>query len=83
MEYINWLPTTVTVLLLGALIWLFRTKVTKLETDYMTKEQHTNLCKIAHLEIKEGVAQEIKELKEDYLEKKFERIMDAIQENGR
>ena len=83
MEYVNWIPTTVTVALVGALIWILRAKVTKLETDYMTKDTHENLCKIAHLEFQKYVAKEMRELKEDYLEGKFKGLVDVIKNNGK
>ncbi len=54
-----------------------------METDYMTRERHESLCKIAHLEFQKYVAEEMRELKEDYLEGKFKDLIEVIKQNGR
>ena len=53
-----------------------------MDEKFLTKETHEKLCQIAHLEIQNHIKDEIKDLKENYLEGKFEKLIKTIKDNG-
>ena len=82
-QSINWLPTIIAggLIAIGIRIFLWRWK--KMDEIYLTKESHESLCKITQLEFQQHVAKEMKELKEDYLEGKFNSLIEAIKQNNK
>ena len=81
-QSINWLPTTITGVVVSIAGYIFLRKAKKMEENYLSKERHESLCKIAHLEFKQDLAEAMKELKEDYLEGKFKSLIETIEKNG-
>ena len=81
-QSINWLPTIITGALISIAIFIFVWKWKKMDEKFLAKTDHEKLCKIAHLEFQNYVKDEMKDLKENYLDKKFKELVDTINHNG-
>jgi len=81
-QSINWLPTIITTALISVAIFIFVWKWKKMDEKFLTKTDHEKLCQIAHLQFQRHVSEQMTELKEGYLDKKFKELVDTINHNG-
>ena len=88
----DWLPVAVVSGLLGVLMFLFRAwrnealgKVDKMEDklteDYLSKNEHNQLCQISSLTVKQHFSTELSKLKDDIFGE-LRKTQELIRSNG-